>query len=124
MVMENDQLTEGIIGACYEVHNQLGPGFNERIYQNALKVALKKRSLKYDTEKSFPINFLGVLVGNFRADLIVEDRVVVEIKAVNGFMPKVFETQVISYLKAANLKVGLLVNFGNRKCQVRRLVNE
>ena len=122
--MSNDELTEKIIGACYEVHNELGSGFTERIYQNALKISLGKHSLKYVSEKSFPVEFQKNLVGNFRVDLIVENRVVIEIKALTGIIPKVFEAQLLSYLKAANLKVGLLVNFGDRKCQVRRLVNE
>ncbi len=122
--MANDKLTENIIGACYEVHSELGPGFTERIYHNALKINLEKHSLKYVSEKGFPIKFQKTLVGNFRVDLIVEDRVVIEVKALTGIIPKVFEAQLLSYLKAANLKVGLLVNFGNRKCLVRRLINE
>ncbi len=121
--MTNDELTEKIIGACYEVHNELGPGFTERIYHNALKISLEKHSLEYVSEKSFPVKFQESLVGNFRIDLIVEDRVVIEIKALTSMIPKIFEAQLLSYLKAANLKVGLLVNFGNRKCQIRRLVN-
>ena len=122
--MTNDKLTERIIGVCYEIHNELGPGFTERIYHNALKMSLEQHFLKYVSEKSFPVKFQDNLVGNFRVDLIVEDRVVIEIKALTGIIPKVFEAQLLSYLKAANLKVGLLVNFSNRKCQIRRLVNE
>lgn len=121
--MTNDELAEKIIGACYEVHNELGPGFTERIYHNALKIGLEKRFLRYLSEKSFPVKFQESLVGSFRIDLIVEDRVVIEIKALTGIIPKVFEAQLLSYLKAANLKVGLLANFGNRKYQIRRLVN-
>jgi GxxExxY protein len=62
-------------------------------------------------------------IGKFRADLVIEDKVIVELKAIEGRMPKIFESQVISYLKASNLNVGLLVNFGNRSCEVRRLMN-
>jgi GxxExxY protein len=118
-----DELTEKIIGACYKVHNQLGPGFSEKVYHNALKVVLKELSLNFNCEKCFSVNFQNIIVGNFRSDLIVEDKVIVEIKAVNGFMPKSFESQIIAYLKATKLNVGLLANFGNKSCVIRRIMN-
>lgn len=74
------------------------------------------------SEKSFEVSYQGVSVGSFKADLIIEDKVIVELKALTGNIPNVFESQVLSYLKASGLKTGLLVNFGNRKCQVKRLV--
>ena len=121
--MQNkDLLTEKIIGCCFRVHCELGPGFNEKIYHNALIVALKQQELKYETEKSFRVSFQNIPVGSFKADLIVEDKVIVKLKALTGNIPNVFESQVLSYLKASGLKIGLLVNFGNRKCQVKRLV--
>jgi GxxExxY protein len=119
---ERDPLTAKIIGGCYQVHRELGPGFIERIYLNALKVALKKLELDYEEEKEFSVSFQQEKVGKFRTDLVIENKVILELKAVAGRMPKVFEAQVISYLKAAGLKVGLLVNFGNRSCEVRRLM--
>lgn len=122
-VMENDELTEEIIGACYRVHNELGPGFAEKIYQNALEFVLSEEKLKYETQKSFSVKFEGNIVGIFRVDMLIEDKIILEFKAVTGIMPKVFEMQVISYLKASGLKTALLVNFGNRRCQVRRLMN-
>ena len=118
-----DPLTEKIIAACYQVHNELGPGFVERIYLSALKAALKKLELNYQEEKEFAVLFQGEKIGKFRTDLVVEDRVIVELKALEGKMPRIFESQVISYLKASGLNVGLLVNFGNRSCEVRRLMN-
>jgi GxxExxY protein len=120
--IDNDPLTEKIISACFNVHKKLGPGFNERIYQNALKIALEKLLLKYTSEKNFSVEYEGKLVGNFRSDIIVEDKVVVEIKALSGLIPKIFEYQLLSYLKISGLKVGLLVNFGNERCKVRRFV--
>ena len=120
--INNDPLTEKIISACFNVHKNLGPGFNERIYQNALKIALDKLPLKYISEKNFIVEYEGKLVGSFKADMIVEDQVVVEIKAITGLMPKIFEHQLLSYLKISGLKVGLLVNFGNERCQIRRFV--
>ncbi len=119
---KDDKLTRKIIGACYKVHNTLGPGFVEQTYVQALKVALEQTGLNYVTEQVFSVSFDGKKVGTFRVDLLVENSVVVEIKSIDGSFPKLFESQVLSYLKAAKLKVGLLVNFGNRKCVVRRLL--
>jgi len=119
---DRDPLTAKIISACYQVHRELGPGFIERIYLNAVKIALKKLGLNYEEQKEFSVSYQGQKIGRFRIDLIVENKVIVELKAVEGRMPKIFESQVISYLKAANFKVGLLINFGNRSCEIRRLM--
>ena len=115
-------LTGKIIAACYQVHNGLGPGFVERIYLTALKVVLQKLELHYQEEKEFWVSFQGEKTGKFRADLVVEDEVILELKAFESRMPKFFESQVISYLKASGLSVGLLVNFGNRRCEIRHLI--
>jgi GxxExxY protein len=122
--MENDRdpLTARIIKACYDVHNELGPGFVERIYVNALKIAFEKLGLLFFAEKEFVVKFENKVVGKFRVDLLVEDKVIMELKSVEGKMPKTFERQVISYLKASEIKVGLLVNFGNGSREVRRLM--
>lgn len=117
-----DPLTSKIIKACYQVHSQLGPGFSERIYANALKIEFEKLKLRFDSEKEFSIEYEDHHIGKFRVDFLVEDRVIVEVKALEGRVPKIFESQVISYLKASVLNVGLLINFGNRKCEVRRLM--
>ncbi|GBE41449.1 hypothetical protein BMS3Bbin09_01353 [bacterium BMS3Bbin09] len=119
-MQEKDILTEKIIGCCYKVHNELGPGFNEKIYHNALKLTFKEEILEYQTEKSYKVFFQDNSVGNFKADLVVDNRVIVELKALAGNIPKIFESQILSYLKASGLKVGLLINFGNNKCQVKR----
>ena len=119
---ERDPLTERIIGCCFEVHTTLGPGFREQVYHNALKLALKQEGLKYETEQTFDVHYSNEVVGTYRADLVIESKVIVEIKAVVGFMPKIFESQLLSYLKASKIHVGLLVNFGNRKCFVKRYV--
>jgi len=122
MEKERDPLTAKIIEACYSVYNELGPGFIERIYMNALKIAFEKFKLQFIVEKEFTVQYNNQNIGKFRVDFLIEDKVIVEIKAVEGKMPKIFESQVISYLKASGIKVGLLVNFGNRKCEVRRLM--
>ncbi len=118
----DDLLTRRVIAACYEVHNKLGPGFVEKIYLGALKIALQKAGIEYVSEKEFWVKFDKEKVGRFRVDLLIEDKVIVELKSTEGSLPKIFESQVISYLKASSLRVGLLVNFGNEKCVVRRLV--
>lgn len=119
---DRDPLTGKIIEACFYVHTKLGPGFVERIYMNALKIALEELKLQFITEKEFIVKYDEKPVGKFGADLLIENKVIVELKAVEGKMPRIFESQVISYLKASDIKVGLLVNFGNRSCEVRRLM--
>jgi len=111
---DRDPLTGKIIAACYQVHNELGPGFVERIYLAALKAALKKLELNYQEEKEFLVSFQGEKIGKFRADLVIEDKVIVELKALEGRVPKIFES--------SGLNVGLLVNFGNPRCEIRRLM--
>ena len=120
--MQNDPLTERVIGCCFKVHRQLGPGFPERIYHNALRLALKKVGLNLESGKRYGVSYEDAKVGEFQVDLLIEGQVVLEVKAVTGVMPRVFEAQVLAYLKAAKLPVGLLVNFGNKSCQIRRLV--
>jgi GxxExxY protein len=119
----DDILTRKIIGLCYEVHCKLGPGFVEKTYLTALKKVFTRDHIDFMAEKEFPVVFDGEMVGKFRTDLVVAGKVIVELKSVEGSIPKIYESQVVSYLKASGLKVGLLVNFGNRKCIVRRLVS-
>jgi len=119
---ESHSITKRIIGYCFEVHKEIGPGFNEKIYHNALKLLFDQKGLRYETEKEFEVFYLNKKVGSFRTDLIVENQVIVEIKSLAGNIPIIFEHQLISYLKASRLHVGLLINFGNKSCQVKRVV--
>jgi GxxExxY protein len=119
---QENKLTERIIGSCFKVHRELGPGFNERIYHNALKVLLDQEGLQYRTEKEFEVFYLNKRVGSFRTDLVVENEVIVEIKSLTGNIPALFEYQLLSYLKASKLHLGLLINFGNKSCQIKRVV--
>ena len=118
---ENHELTRIIIGCCYEIHNQLGPGFLEKIYVNALKIKLRKAGLNFETEKEFAVTFEEQIIGKFRCDLVIEQKVIVELKSVTGYQPKLFQHQVISYLKASKIRTGLLINFGNTSCEVKRI---
>lgn len=117
-----DSITERIIGCCYEVHRELGPGFSERIYHNALRLLFDQKGFWHQTEKEFEVIYLNNKIGIFKADLVVEDKVIVEIKSLAGNIPTIFQHQLISYLKALGLHVGLLLNFGNKSCQVKRVV--
>ena len=118
---KHDPLTEKIIGCCFEVHRLLGPGFNEKVYSNALEYQLKLQNLSFIAQKEFKVFYKEQLVGNFRCDIFVENTVIVELKAVTGILPKLFQVQVISYLKASKINTALLVNFGNPSCEVKRL---
>jgi len=122
VIKDRDPLTEKVIACAYKVHSELGPGFNEGIYHNALKLALEEDGLRFQTEKSFSVSFRGKYIGKLRLDLVIEDKVIIEVKALAGKLPAVFESQILSYLRASGYKVGLLINFGNKSCQVRRLM--
>jgi GxxExxY protein len=113
--------TEAIIGAAFEVHQELGYGFLERVYQRALQVELVRRGVTAEIERRIQVQYKGVVVGDYDADLIVADSVAVEIK-VNPQYDKRDEAQLLNELKATGLKVGLLVNFGRNKVEYKRLV--
>ena len=113
--------TEAIIGAAFEVHQQLGYGFLERVYQRALQVELLRRGVAAEIERRIQVQYKGVVVGDYDADLIVADSVVVEIK-VNPQYDKRDEPQLLNELKATGFRVGLLVNFGRNKVEYKRLV--
>ena len=91
-INKKDSLTEKIIFCAYRAHSKLGPGFNERMYHNALEIVLKERGLEYQTEQSFDILFQDKNIGKLRIDLVIEDKVVIELKALTGNIPAVFES--------------------------------
>jgi GxxExxY protein len=115
-------ITEQIIGSAYKVGNCLGTGFLEKVYENALFYEVSKSGLK--VQQQYPINvfYENLVVGEYFADLLVEDEVVVELKAVKSLEPIHF-AQCMNYLKATGKKVGLLINFGASKVEIRRVVN-
>lgn len=118
---EHDALTEKIISCCYEVHRSLGPGFVEKIYAKALQHQLTIENLSFVAEKEFNVTFKDQFVGKFRCDLFIENSVIVELKSVTGYIPVLFKSQLLSYLKASKIKTGLLINFGNPSCEVKRI---
>ena len=120
MTLLYEELTRKIFEACFEVSNELGAGFLESVYQNALPLALRQKGLKVEAQKPIAVIFRGENVGQFYADLLVDEKVIVELKAVSSLQPE-HQAQVINYLKASGIEVGLLVNFGKPKLEYRRL---
>lgn len=118
--MLHENITKKIIEAYYKVFNSLGYGFLEKVYENALKIELKRLNLKVDQQKNIKVYYDEFEVGDYFADLIIEDLVIVELKAAESLCEE-HEMQLINYLKATNLEVGLLLNFG-KKPEFRRKV--
>ena len=117
----HEDITKKIIGAAFEVHHQLGYGFLERVYQRALQIELLRRGASAEVEKRIQVHYKGIVVGDYDADLIVDGRVVVEIKVAPQF-DKRDEAQLLNELRATGIKVGMLVNFGRNKVEYKRLV--
>lgn len=115
------EVTQAIIGAAFEVHNHLGYGFLHRVYQRALQVELTRRNLRTDWEKRINVHYKDVVVGDYDADLIVDDCVLIEVKIAPQY-DKRDEAQLLNVLKATGLKLGILINFGRYKVEHRRLI--
>ena len=119
-----DNLTEKIIGAAIEVHKELGPGLLESIYEEALCCEFGLQGIKFERQVPADITYKGNIIKGQRLDLLVEGQVVVEIKAINK-VPEVAMSQTISYLKATNLRRGLIINFNEKKLinGIKRIAN-
>ena len=117
---KHKELTYEIINAAQAVHNALGYGFLEKVYRKSLYLELNKKGYKLEFEKPIDVCYDGHVVGNFFADIVVENKVIVEVKAVKEYT-SAFEAQLLNYLKAINLEVGLIINFGS-SVQVKRMV--
>ncbi len=118
--MLHEALTREILSACFEVAAELGAGFLEGVYERALLVVLQQRGFHVESQVPLKVLFRGEPVGEFYADLLVDKKVVVELKAVKALLPE-HQAQVINYLKATALDTGLLVNFGTPRLEYRRL---
>ena len=118
--MKHEILTEQLIGLFYDVYNELGHGFLESIYQKAFALALQQAGLRFAQQCPISVTFRGIEMGEFRADLVVESLVIVELKAVQA-LESAHERQLTNYLRATKFEVGLLLNFGP-KAQVRRVI--
>ena len=117
--MEDGELTGQIIACAYRVQGTLGSGFLESVYQKAMAIELAKQGLSGVMEMKVPVYYEGELVGDFRADLVVENRVIVEFKAIEK-LTKPHEVQLVNYLVATNMPIGLLINFGPDSVEVKR----
>ena len=117
-----NELTYQINGAIFEVSRVLGAGFLEKIYENALLIELRKRGLKAESQKPINVSYKGQTVGDYFADILVCDQVIVELKCVENFSG-LHEAQLLNYLKATGVKVGLLVNFNHPKVEIKRMVS-
>jgi GxxExxY protein len=117
--MEHAKLTETIIGAAMKVHRTLGSGFLESVYQRALTHELRKLGLTVECAKPITVTYDGITVGEFFADMFVEQVVMVENKAVQTIIPA-HEVQLVNYLTATGIEIGLLLNFGNERLEFQR----
>jgi GxxExxY protein len=118
----NEQITEKIIGCAYVVANALGSGFLEKVYENALAHELRKAGLAVQQQAGIAVTYDGVIVGDYVADLLVENKVLVELKAIKG-IDNVHFAQCMNYLKATGLQVCLLINFGTPRIEIKRVLN-
>ena len=119
--MDINEITYKINGAIYEFNRVLGPGFLEKVYENALLIELRERGLKTENQVPIAVKYKGYSVGEYIADLFVEGKVIIELKTVET-ITKLHEAQLLNYLKATGVKVGLLVNFQSNKAQIKRMV--
>ena len=116
-------MTKKIIGCAYAVHNKLGGGFLEKVYENALAYELRKEGLAVEQQYPIQVRYENVIVGDFVADLLVEGKVIVELKSVRA-LDEAHSAQGINYLKGTGLQVCLLLNFGKERVEVKRIVND
>lgn len=116
------KLTGSVIGAAMQVHSELGNGFPEVIYQRSLALELQNKAINYQREESMPLFYKGQNVGSRRGDFIVDDKVLVELKAVSE-INETHYNQVLNYLTAFELEVGLLINFGENSLKFKRFIN-
>lgn len=115
------ELTERVIQCSYQVHNELGAGFLEKVYQNALAVQMREADISFKQEHPLSVFYRNQLVGEYVSDFVIEDKVIVELKAVSELSPA-HEVQLVNYLKAIGLRVRLVINFGKSVVVKRRIL--
>lgn len=116
--MEDEELTKKVIGCAFKVHNSLGSGFLEKVYENALRIELSRAGLRVEQQIPIQVYYQGEVIGDFVSDLLVEKRLVVELKAIEK-LTKLHEAQLVNYLTATGLDIGLLINF-SKSVQIKR----
>lgn len=123
MVLKYSDITEKIIGCAYNVYNSLGYGFLESVYEKCMMIELKEAKLQVEAQKPITVKYRDFVVGDFVADILVEDKIIVELKSVTQIVTA-HEAQLVNYLIATDKPVGLLLNFGPGKVEVKRKVRE
>ena len=118
--MPSSELTEKIIGCAYNVSNTLGCGFLEKVYENSLAHELRKAGFSITQQQKIDVAYDGVVVGFYESDIIVEGRIIIEVKALRA-LDVAHKAQCLNYLKATGIRLGLLINFGNPKVEVKRV---
>jgi GxxExxY protein len=119
--MELNEITYKINGAIFEVNRILGAGFLEKVYENALLKELRNRDLKAEGQVPLNVKYKGEVVGEYVVDVLVEEKIIIELKAIEQ-LQKIHEAQLLNYLKATGIKVGLLVNFKYPRAEIKRMV--
>lgn len=118
-----EYITKKILEACFEVSNELGIGYLESVYEKSLLIALRQKGLKAENQVPLQVKFRGEIVGDFYIDILVEEKVLLELKVASGLSKENY-AQTINYLKSTDIEVGLLINFGNPKIEYRRFNNK
>jgi GxxExxY protein len=118
--LPHSELTGAILSCCFEVMRELGPGFLERVYKNALLMAMRQKGLEVDVERPYEVIFRGKVMGRYNADLVVNQTVIVELKCCDKLILE-HQAQLFNYLKVSGLPIGLLINFRRRKLEWKRL---
>ena len=116
------ELSYRVMQAMFEVHNTLGPGFVENVYEEALAYELEMRGIPFERQKKVTVHYKGRIIGTHRLDFVVNDKIVLELKAVSA-LTDVFKQQTLSYLKATGLRLGILINFGTPRVEYVRIAN-
>ena len=114
-------VTEKLIGAAFEVHNVLGYGFLERVYQRAMQIELEAHGVQAELEPKIKVQFKGMIVGDYAADLLVASRIIVELKT-DATYQTIHEAQLLNELRGTGMKLGFLINFGREKVEYKRMV--
>jgi len=121
-MLKDEDITYKIRGCVYEVFRELGAGFLEKVYENALVIELTKQGLDCKVQHPLLVKYKGKVVGEYIVDILVESRIVLELKAVNKLLPA-HEAQLLNYMKATNVELGLLINFTHPKAEIKRYVS-
>ena len=119
--MDINSVTYKINGAIFEVNRKLGAGFMEKVYENALMIELSESGLKSEKQSPIKVKYKGKIIGDYIADIVVEEKIILEIKAVDS-LQNIHEAQLLNYLKATGMKIGLLVNFTYPKAEIKRFI--